>query len=306
MLAEHFPAPPRHLLARGLAADPRVRAHDGGDPERLRAAARGPATWRSSSGSSAGRACGFPLYITKSNGGVTTARDARQATAETMLSGPASGVIGRRLRLRPRRVPRPDHLRHGRHQRGHRPRERRPARVLDRRDGGRLPDRHAGRRHVVDRRGRRLDRLARRRRRAEGRAAERGRRSRARLLRPRRHRAGALRRLPPVRVPQPRQLRRRPAPAPSRQAAAGHAAARRGARPRRGRRPPRRWSRSPPRTCTRRSRTCWPGTASTRATSPSWPSAAPAPSRPASSPRSSTSRASSCRRRPARSAPRAR
>jgi N-methylhydantoinase A len=35
-----------------------------------------------------------PLHITKSNGGVTTARDARQATAETMLSGPASGVIG--------------------------------------------------------------------------------------------------------------------------------------------------------------------------------------------------------------------
>lgn len=35
-----------------------------------------------------------PLYITKSNGGVTTARDARHATVETMLSGPASGVIG--------------------------------------------------------------------------------------------------------------------------------------------------------------------------------------------------------------------
>jgi N-methylhydantoinase A len=35
-----------------------------------------------------------PLHITKSNGGVTTARDARRATAETMLSGPASGVIG--------------------------------------------------------------------------------------------------------------------------------------------------------------------------------------------------------------------
>jgi N-methylhydantoinase A len=35
-----------------------------------------------------------PLYIAKSNGGVTTARDARQATAETLLSGPASGVIG--------------------------------------------------------------------------------------------------------------------------------------------------------------------------------------------------------------------
>jgi N-methylhydantoinase A len=35
-----------------------------------------------------------PLHITKSNGGVTSARDARQATAETLLSGPASGVIG--------------------------------------------------------------------------------------------------------------------------------------------------------------------------------------------------------------------
>jgi N-methylhydantoinase A len=35
-----------------------------------------------------------PVYVTKSNGGVTTARDARQATAETLLSGPASGVIG--------------------------------------------------------------------------------------------------------------------------------------------------------------------------------------------------------------------
>ena len=37
---------------------------------------------------------GVPLYITKSNGGVTTARDARRTTAGTMLSGPASGVIG--------------------------------------------------------------------------------------------------------------------------------------------------------------------------------------------------------------------
>jgi N-methylhydantoinase A len=42
----------------------------------------------------AGAGVRVPLYITKSNGGVTTARDARQATAETMLSGPASGVIG--------------------------------------------------------------------------------------------------------------------------------------------------------------------------------------------------------------------
>ncbi len=35
-----------------------------------------------------------PVHVTKSNGGVTSARDARQATAETLLSGPASGVIG--------------------------------------------------------------------------------------------------------------------------------------------------------------------------------------------------------------------
>ena len=35
-----------------------------------------------------------PLYITKSNGGVTSARDAREATVQTLLSGPASGVIG--------------------------------------------------------------------------------------------------------------------------------------------------------------------------------------------------------------------
>ena len=61
-----------------------------------------------------------PLYITKSNGGVTTARDARQATAETMLSGPASGVIGATSVCVARGVPGPDHLRHGRHQRGHR------------------------------------------------------------------------------------------------------------------------------------------------------------------------------------------
>ena len=139
------------------------------------------------------------------------------------------------LRLRPGRLPEPDHVRHGRHQRRHRAGARRPAGVLDRRDGGRLPDRHAGRRRLVDRGGRRLDRLARPRRRPEGRPAERGRRSRAGLLRPRRHRAGALRRLPAVRLPQPRQLRRRPAPAPPRPGGRGAAPARRGARPRRGR-----------------------------------------------------------------------
>jgi N-methylhydantoinase A len=33
-------------------------------------------------------------YITQSNGGVMTARRARGVPAETLLSGPASGVIG--------------------------------------------------------------------------------------------------------------------------------------------------------------------------------------------------------------------
>ena len=39
---------------------------------------------------------GVPVrpYITRSNGGVMTARRARNATAETLLSGPASGVMG--------------------------------------------------------------------------------------------------------------------------------------------------------------------------------------------------------------------
>ena len=39
---------------------------------------------------------GVPVtpYITRSNGGVMTARRARTSTAETLLSGPASGVIG--------------------------------------------------------------------------------------------------------------------------------------------------------------------------------------------------------------------
>ena len=39
---------------------------------------------------------GVPVrpYITRSNGGVMTARRARSSTAETLLSGPASGVIG--------------------------------------------------------------------------------------------------------------------------------------------------------------------------------------------------------------------
>ena len=93
VLAERFRRS-TSVLPRGLAADPRVRADDRGDPQRLRP----PRVDRlpRAPGAGAGRQAGVrvPLYITKSNGGVTTARDARQATAETLLSGPASGVIG--------------------------------------------------------------------------------------------------------------------------------------------------------------------------------------------------------------------
>jgi N-methylhydantoinase A len=51
-----------------------------------------------------------PLYITKSNGGVTTARDARQATAETIAVRPGLRRDRRHLRLRPCGLPEPDHV----------------------------------------------------------------------------------------------------------------------------------------------------------------------------------------------------
>ena len=45
-----------------------------------------------------------PLYVTKSNGGVTTARDARQATGRDDAVGPGLRRHRRDLRLRPRRA----------------------------------------------------------------------------------------------------------------------------------------------------------------------------------------------------------
>ena len=62
------------------------------------------ATWSGSSRRWARAACACRSYITKSNGGITPARDARQATAETLLSGPASGVIGAAYVCRPGRA----------------------------------------------------------------------------------------------------------------------------------------------------------------------------------------------------------
>ena len=173
---------------------------------------------RGASSRSWGRlACGVPLYITKSNGGVTTARDARRATAETMLSGPASGVIGATavcvragyrdlitfdmggtsadialVRGRPAACT-PPTRRSG------------SSRSSCRSSACRRSARAAARSRGWIRSGV-----------PQGRAAERGRRPGAGVLRPGRRRADPVRRLPPLRLPQPRQLRRRAAPAPPR------------------------------------------------------------------------------------------
>ena len=57
--------------------------------------------------------------------GVMTAGSAGQAPVQTLLSGPASGVIGRSMLAGWRAWQSPADLRHGRHERGHR-RDRRP------------------------------------------------------------------------------------------------------------------------------------------------------------------------------------
>ena len=147
------------MLPRGVAADPRVRADDGGDPERLRAAEGRPLPRAPRAG--AGQAgVGVPLYITKSNGGVTTARDARRATAETLLSGPASGVIGATASAcGPGYGDLITFDMGGTSADIALVRDGQPVYSTDE-TVGRLPDRHAGRRRVVDRRGRRLDRVA--------------------------------------------------------------------------------------------------------------------------------------------------
>src|SRR5262245_28058357 len=96
-----------------------------------------------------------PFHITKSNGGVTSAGDGRNDALRAGVRGHGGG-----RGLRGGRVSEPRHLRHGRHQRRHRARARWPARVFERRDGGRVPDRDAGGRRLLHRSGRGLDRVA--------------------------------------------------------------------------------------------------------------------------------------------------
>ena len=99
-------------------------------------------------------ALGIPARVlsTKSNGGVMTARSAGQTPVQTLLSGPASGVIGAALRRPSRRRRAAADLRHGWDQRRHRGRERGDS-ALHSQQGRRLPADHAGGRRLVDRRG---------------------------------------------------------------------------------------------------------------------------------------------------------
>ena len=129
-------------------------------------------------------------YITKSNGGVMTARSARDIPVETLLSGPASGRDRGHLRGGAVGLPGAAHARHRRHERRHRGRARRPGRLLARRARRRLPGDHADRRRLLDRGRRRLHRLVRPVRAPEGRPPERRRRARSGVLRAGRDRAG--------------------------------------------------------------------------------------------------------------------
>ena len=161
VLAERCPGPPRRLLARGLAADPRVRAHDGGDPQRVRAARTSCATSARWSASWAGPGVRVPLVHHE----VERRRDDRPRRPPghggDAAVGPGLGRHRRELRLRPRRLSRPDHARHGRHQRRHRAGPRTVSRCTRPTRRRRLPGRDAGGRRLVDRGRRRLDRLAR-------------------------------------------------------------------------------------------------------------------------------------------------
>ncbi len=129
-----------------------------------------------------GLAADSTLRIMQSNGGTISAAHASRAAVQTILSGPAAGVVGAQALGQASGFSPPHHLRHGRH--------------LDRRrliDGAigttvdsrrRRPSRAPPRaRHPHRRRGRRLHRLARLRRQPPRRPTLRRRRPRPRLLR---------------------------------------------------------------------------------------------------------------------------
>ena len=146
----------------------RVRAHEHGGPQRLRAAGRRPLSRRAGDAPGGRRAARRRSRdaVERRHGLVRAAR-ARPITL--VESGPAAGVIGAARIGGARRAER--HLpRHRRHD-GEvladpgRTRRRRPSTARMEPGLRRLPGERAGRRHRRDRRGRRLDRLVRRGRR---------------------------------------------------------------------------------------------------------------------------------------------
>ena len=148
------------------------------------------------------------FLIMRSGGGSMTADAARRSPTNTVLSGPAGGIVGGcHLADALGRARRAD--------RRHRRDVARRVRDRGRRGGERvrgraraLPAADPDLRHPHDRRRRRLDRLARRRP-AQGRPAQRRRRSRPGLLRPGRRRADRHRRRRVPRLRRPGELPRR-------------------------------------------------------------------------------------------------
>ena len=236
--------------------------------------------------------------ITKSNGGIMRAELGKRACVSMVLSGTASGVMGAAWVAREAGHPNVITPRHRRHQRRRRPDHRRPAAVRPGREDRRPAALHPERGRLVDRRRRRIDRLGRRLRRAQGRAGERRLRAGTGLLRPRRHPAHHHRRLRGLRLLRPARSRLRRVP-PRRGTGAGrHRHAGRAASISGSSRPRRRSSASPSPACSSRSTSSSPATASTRATSPSCRSAAPARCWAASWPASSACSASLIPSRP--------
>ena len=128
------------------------------------------------------RAVPAVAHVTKSNGGIMPVAAARRQTVATLLSGPASGVIGAAYVAGAAGLGEPHHPRRGRDERGHRGGGGRPPALQHGRADRRHPRHDAGGGRHRDRRGRRLRRLGRRGRRAQGGPAEHRRQSRPGVL----------------------------------------------------------------------------------------------------------------------------
>ena len=145
-----------------------------------------------------GLGAGGRLRVMLSNGGVATARDAADRPIRMLESGPGRRRARGRAVRGPERLPRPDVVRHGRHDGQAVPdRGRPPARHARVRGRAHRPlharvgpaDQDADDRHDRDRRRRRVARARRHARAARVRAGVRGRRPRPRVLRRRRRRS---------------------------------------------------------------------------------------------------------------------